>query len=146
MLPSAAISFKNTLNLKCFCSWDIYSYENSVQVVKILNEVINTPSFRTKRSSSGYKGLKKYSIDNRGIYIVIQLFQLRLSRGKPKRSNMSAKGLLGVTIKTTQTEQNLVSRDTIVAIYTHKKIRSNFKLCGKPMNGNVFGNKTSLSR
>ena len=52
-----------------------------------------------------------------------------------------------VTIKNTQTEHNLVSRDTyIVAIYVHKKAISNFKLSGKPMNGNVFGNKTSLSR
>ncbi len=51
-----------------------------------------------------------------------------------------------LTIKNTQTEHNLVSRDRIVAIYVHKKAISNFKLSGKPMNGNVFGNKTSLSR
>ena len=49
-----------------------------------------------------------------------------------------------MTIKNTLTEQNLVS--TVVAIYIHKNARSNFKLSGKPMNDNVFGNKTSLSR
>ena len=37
---------------------------------------------------------------------------LRLSRSKAKRSNTSAKSLLGVTIKNTQTERNLVSRDS----------------------------------
>ncbi len=63
-----------------------------------------------------------------------------------KKSNTSAKNLLGVTIKNTQTEQNLVSRDMLVEIYIHKKARSNFKLSGKPSNGNVFGNKTNLSR
>ena len=42
----------------------------------------------------------------------IQLFQLRLSPSKAEKSNTSAKSLLGVTIKNTQTEQNLVSRDT----------------------------------
>ncbi len=42
----------------------------------------------------------------------IQLFQLRLFPNKAEKSNTSAKSLLGVTIKNTQTEQNLVSRDT----------------------------------
>ena len=42
----------------------------------------------------------------------IQLFQLRLSLSKAEKSNTSAKSLLGVAIKNTQTEQNLVSRDT----------------------------------
>ena len=41
----------------------------------------------------------------------IQLFQLRLSPSKAEKWNTSAKSLLGVTIKNTQTEQNLVSRD-----------------------------------
>ncbi len=44
------------------------------------------------------------------IYADIQLFHLRLSPSKAKKSNTSAKSLLGVTIKNTQTEQNLVSR------------------------------------
>ncbi len=43
---------------------------------------------------------------------LIQLFQLRLSPSKAEKSNTSAKSLLGVTIKNTQTEQNSVSRDT----------------------------------
>ncbi len=43
---------------------------------------------------------------------VIQLFQLKFSLSKAEKSNTSAKSLLGVTIKNTQTEQNLVSRDT----------------------------------
>jgi hypothetical protein len=34
----------------------------------------------------------------------------------------------------------------LVAIYIHKKVIFNLKLCGKPMNGNVFGNKTSHSQ
>ena len=59
---------------------------------------------------------------------------------------MGAKSLLGVAIKNTQTERNLVSRDSLVAIYIHKKARSNFKFSGKPMNGNVIGNKISHSR
>ena len=42
----------------------------------------------------------------------IQLFQLRLSPSKAEKSNTSAKSLLEVTIKNTQTERNLVSRDT----------------------------------
>ena len=44
----------------------------------------------------------------------IQLFQLSLSPGKAEKSNTSAKSLLGVTIKNTQTEQNFVLkfRDT----------------------------------
>ncbi len=42
----------------------------------------------------------------------VQLFQLRLSPSKAEKSNTSAKSLLGVTIKNTQTEQNLISRDT----------------------------------
>ncbi len=42
----------------------------------------------------------------------LQLFQLRLSPSKAEKSNMSAKSLLGVMTKNTQTEQNLVSRDT----------------------------------
>ena len=55
--------------------------------------------------------------------------------------------LAGSGIKNTQTEQNLVSRDfDLVAIYIHKKARFNFKLSGKPMNCNVFGNKTSHFR
>ena len=33
-----------------------------------------------------------------------------------------------------------------MAIYIHKKARYDFKLSGKPMNGNVFENKASLSR
>ena len=77
--------------------------------------------------------------------VVIQLFQLRLSPGKAEKSNTSAKSLREVTIKNTQTEQNLVSIGIrIVAIYVHKKARSNFELSGKPMNGNVFGNKTAI--
>ena len=45
--------------------------------------------------------------------LCLQLFQLRLqSPGKAEKSNTSAKCFLGVTIKNTQTEQNLVSRDT----------------------------------
>ncbi len=42
----------------------------------------------------------------------LQLFQLRLSRSKAKKSNMSGKRLLGVAIKNTNIERNLVSRDT----------------------------------
>ena len=72
----------------------------------------------------------------------IQLFQLRLFSNKAEKSNTTAKSLMGVTIKNTQTEQNLVSRDTYpVAIYIHKKARSNFKLSGKDMDGNVSGIK-----
>ncbi len=43
---------------------------------------------------------------------LLQLFQLRLSPSKAEKSNTSAKSLLGVTIKNTQTKQNLVPRDT----------------------------------
>ena len=46
------------------------------------------------------------------VNIHIQPFQLRLSPSKAEKSNTSAKSLLGVTIQNTQTEQNLVSRDT----------------------------------
>ncbi len=42
----------------------------------------------------------------------IQLYQIRLSPSKAEKSNTSAKSLLGVMIKNTQTEQNSVSRDT----------------------------------
>ena len=45
-------------------------------------------------------------------HLVIQLFQLRLFPSKAEKSNTSAKSLLGMTIKNTQTEQNLISRDT----------------------------------
>ena len=44
--------------------------------------------------------------------ITVQLIQLKLSPSKAEKSNMSAKSLLGVAIKNTQTEQNLVSRDS----------------------------------
>ena len=97
----------------------------------------------------GYRNLLEGSL---ALYIgtdygVIQLFQLRLSPSKAEKSNTSARSLLGVTIKNTQTEQNLVWGDTfIAAIYIHKKATSNFKLSGTPVNGNVFGNKTSVSR
>ncbi len=40
---------------------------------------------------------------------IIQLSQLKLSPSKAEKSNTSTKSLLGVTIKNTQTEQNLVS-------------------------------------
>ena len=66
--------------------------------------------------------------------LCLQLFQLMLSRSKAKRSNMSVKSLLGVAIKNTNIERNLVSRGFLVAIYMHKKARSNFKFSGKPMN------------
>ena len=39
---------------------------------------------------------------------IIQLSQLKLSPSKAEKSNTSTKSLLGVTIKNTQTEQNLV--------------------------------------
>ncbi len=78
--------------------------------------------------------------------VFIQVIQLRLSRSKGKRSNTSANSLLAVAIKNTQTERNMVSWIPIVAIYIHKKARFNFILGGKPMNGNIFGNKTSHSR
>ena len=45
-------------------------------------------------------------------FSVVHVFQLRLSPSRADKSNTSAKSLLGVTIKNTQTEQNLVSRDT----------------------------------
>ncbi len=48
----------------------------------------------------------------------IQLFQLRLSPSKAEKSNTSAKSLLGVTIKNTQTEQNLVSRERSRDLYS----------------------------
>ena len=51
-------------------------------------------------------------------WVYIQLFQLRLSPSKAEKSNTSAKSLLGVTIKNTQTEQNLVSRDTSRDLYS----------------------------
>ena len=45
--------------------------------------------------------------------LYIHLFQIRLSPSKAEKSNTSAKSLLGVKIKNTQTDtQNLVSRDT----------------------------------
>ena len=58
-----------------------------------------------------------FSVRMRFIHIRIQLFQVRLSPSKVEKSNTSAKSLLGVTIRNTQTEQNLVSRDTIRDLY-----------------------------
>ena len=40
------------------------------------------------------------------LLVIIQLFKLRLSPSKVEKSNTSAKSLLEVTIKNTQTEQN----------------------------------------
>ena len=54
----------------------------------------------------------------RSTFISIQLFQLRLSPSKAEKSNTSPKSLLGVTIKNTRTEQNLVSRDTSCDLYS----------------------------
>ncbi len=42
----------------------------------------------------------------------------RKSRIRTEKSNTSAKSLLGVTIKNTRTEQNLVSRDTSCELYS----------------------------
>ncbi len=42
----------------------------------------------------------------------VQPIQLGLARSKAKRSNTSAKSFLEVAIKNTQTEGNLVSRDS----------------------------------
>ena len=69
---------------------------NKKIVLKLMNMIFNVEPACT--SSQG---------------VCIQLFQLRLSPSKAEKSNTSAKSLLGVTIKNTQTEQNLVSRDTI---------------------------------
>ncbi len=43
---------------------------------------------------------------------------LRLSPSKAEKSNTSAKSLLGVTIKNTQTEQNLISGETCRDLYS----------------------------
>ncbi len=52
------------------------------------------------------------------------MIQLRLSRSKRKRSNTSAKRSLGVAIKNTQTEQNLVSRDRLFEVCLVKTVDS----------------------
>ena len=68
---------------------------------------------KTQRAFLCMQKLNTIQSKSRAYYILcIQLFQLRLSPSKAEKSNTSTKSLLGVTIKNTQTEQNLVSRDT----------------------------------
>ncbi len=65
-----------------------------------------------------------------------------MSPSKAGKSNTSAKSLLEVTIKNTTEKYTNRTKSSfygyVVVIYIHKKAGSNFKLSGKPMNGNAI--------
>ncbi len=72
------------------------------------NELIILSSFLSKTRPSPPSRIDDSHVHTNGK----QLFQSRLSPSKEEKLNTSAKSLLGVTIKNTQTEQNLVTTDT----------------------------------